>query len=147
MPIKTFKTIATKKEGLAVELESRGLKMILDEPKESGGTNLGMNPVEGLLGCLGACQTIVASMFAKEFNIDLKDFWVEVEGDIDTDSFIGKEGVEKGYQAIRFHFHIKSDATKEKTEKFIDFIEDTCPVGITLQKGVKFEKTKITMEK
>nr|WP_223814532.1 OsmC family protein [Thermoanaerobacterium thermosaccharolyticum] len=60
MAIETFKAVSRKlPEGLAVESEVRGFKMLLDEPKEMGGTNKGMNPVEALLCALGSCQTIV----------------------------------------------------------------------------------------
>lgn len=66
MAIETFKAVSRKlPEGLAVESEVRGFKIILDEPKELGGTNKGMNPVEALLCALGSCQTIVAAAFAQ----------------------------------------------------------------------------------
>jgi organic hydroperoxide reductase OsmC/OhrA len=67
-----FKAVARKKEGLAVETESRGFKITLDEPKEMGGTDTGLNPVEALLCSLGACQTIAASAFAGQAGIVLK---------------------------------------------------------------------------
>lgn len=56
MAVETFKAVSKKlPEGLAVESEVRGFKMVLDEPKEMGGTNKGMNPVEALLCALGSC--------------------------------------------------------------------------------------------
>ncbi|MEA4827493.1 MAG: OsmC family protein [Clostridium sp.] len=147
MPLTTFKAIARKKEGLSVETEARGFKITLDEPEELGGTNTGMNPVEVLLCGLGACQTIVASAFADEFGIDLQDFWVELEGDLDTDGFLGLADVRPGYSHVRFNMHIKSSSPEDKIEEFVEFIEKRCPVGDSLGKGVKLERTKITMEK
>ena len=147
MPLNTFKAVVKKKEGLAVECEARGFKFILDEPEELGGTNTGMNPVEALLCSLGACQTIVASAFAGEFGIDLKDFWVELEGDLDTDGFMGLSDVRPGYSKIRFNMHIKSDAPEEKINEFVEFIEKRCPVGDSINNIVEFEKTKVTIEK
>ncbi len=103
MAVETFKAVSKKlPEGLAVESEVRGFKMVLDEPKELGGTNKGMNPVEALLCALGSCQTIVASVFAKANGINLQDFWVELEGDIDLDGFMGKSDVRPGFLEIRF---------------------------------------------
>ncbi|QGU94306.1 OsmC family peroxiredoxin [Clostridium bovifaecis] len=147
MPLTTFKAVARKKEGLAVETEARGFKITLDEPEELGGTNTGMNPVEVLLCGLGACQTIVASAFAGEFGIDLQDFWVELEGDLDTDGFLGLADVRPGYSHVRFNMHVKSDASEEKIKEFVEFIEKRCPVGDSLGQGVKLERTKITIEK
>ncbi|MEB4781503.1 hypothetical protein P5G60_07075 [Paenibacillus jamilae] len=60
----TFKASAKKlPEGLQVETNSnsRGFKILIDEPEDMGGTDKGINPVETLLCALGACQSIVAS--------------------------------------------------------------------------------------
>lgn len=52
-----------------------------------------MNPVEMLLRALGSCQVIVAKSFAKAHGIDLHDFLVVLEGDLDLDGFLkGKPG-------------------------------------------------------
>ncbi|QVK17551.1 OsmC family protein [Mycoplasmatota bacterium] len=148
MPMETFKAVVKKKEGIQVETSARGFKIILDEPESLGGTNTGMNPVEALLCSLGACQTIVAGAFAGQFGINLEEFWVELEGDLDTDGFLGlNDQVRKGFQKIRFNMHIKSDASEEKVQEFVEFIEKTCPVGDSLENGVQFDKAKVTIEK
>ncbi|ABY91553.1 OsmC family protein [Thermoanaerobacter brockii subsp. lactiethylicus] len=147
MAIETFKAVSRKlPEGLAVESEVRGFKIILDEPKELGGTNKGMNPVEALLCALGSCQTIVAAAFAQAKGINLQGFWVELEGDLDTDGFMGKAGVRPGFQEIRFKMHIKTDAPKEKVEEFAKFIENTCPVGDSLANPVKLVLSDVIVE-
>lgn len=143
----TFKAIARKKEGLAVIGEARDFKVNIDEPVSLGGTDTGMNPVEMILCALGGCQAIVAAAFAGEMGIDLQDFWVELEGDLDLDGFMGLSEVRPGYQNIRFNMHIKSDASEDKIKEFVEFIEKRCPVGDTLGKGVNLEKAIITMEK
>ena len=148
MATEIFKAVAKRKEGLAVEVEARGFKMTIDEPEGLGGSNTGMNPVELLLGSIGACQTIVATSFAPQFEIDLQDFWVELEGDLDPDGFLGlNDEVSKGYQNIRFNFHIKSDASEEKVKEFVEFIENTCPVGDTINSNLKLDAAKIIIEK
>jgi uncharacterized OsmC-like protein len=141
-----FKAVARKKEGLAVETESRGFKITLDEPKEMGGTDTGLNPVEALLCSLGACQTIAASAFAGQAGIDLQDFWVEVEGDLDTDGFMGLSDVRPGFLDIRFKMHIKSNSSQDKIDAFIEMIEQKCPVGDSLKNGVPLSNTAVIVE-
>lgn len=146
MPMETVKSVVTWKEGVAVEVASRSFRVSIDEPKEEGGTDTGMNPVELMLGSLGACQTIAGSMIANQMGIKLDEFWVEIEGDLNTDGFLGLDpNVRKGYQAIRFNFHIKADITEEKAAKFIEVVENTCPVGDSINNGVPFESAKITL--
>lgn len=147
MALTTFKAVARKKEGLAVIGEARDFKVNIDEPVSMGGSDTGMNPVEMILCALGGCQAICASAFAGKMGIDLEDFWVDLEGDIDLDGFMGLSDVRPGYQNIRFNMHIKSSASEEKIKEFVKFIEKTCPVGDTLGKGVKLEEAKITIEK
>ncbi len=77
----TFKATAKKlPAGLQVETESRGFKILMDEPEELGGTNAAMNPVEAVLCALGACQTIVASAFAQANDFTFEEFHVELTG-------------------------------------------------------------------
>lgn len=143
----TYKAIAEKSpEGLKVETSSRTFKIIQDEPKDLGGTDLGMSPVETLLCALGACQAIVASAFAKFNGINLQGFHVEIEGDIDLDGFRGKKGVRPGFQEIRYKMHFKTNDSYDKIEKFAEFIEKTCPVGDTIENGVKLVKAGIIIE-
>jgi uncharacterized OsmC-like protein len=147
MPKETLKSKVTWKQGCVVEAESRGFKITLDEPKEAGGTNTGMNPVEMLLGSLGACQMIAGAMIAPKMGIQLEEFWVELEGELNTDGFMGIDpNVRAGYQNIRFNFHIKADITEDKAAKFVHTIESICPVGDSINNGVPFDPAKITLE-
>ncbi|MDT2069594.1 OsmC family protein, partial [Enterococcus faecalis] len=50
----------------------------MDEPKNLGGSDEGMNPIEALLASLGACKVIVARSFAKVQGINLNDIRVEI---------------------------------------------------------------------
>lgn len=133
MAIETFKATAESKGGLKVECTSREMSFILDEPKSSGGTNEGMNPVEALLSALGACKVIVARSFAKSQGINLKSISVFEEGELDPDGFMGKNKDAKiGFSKITSKFHIEADNTDEEIEKFVAFIERTCPVQDSL---------------
>ncbi len=140
MAVTTFKATSRKlPQGLAVENEARGFKIIMDEPESLGGTNAGMNPVEAILAALGSCQCIVGAAFAKAQGIDLQDIWVELEGDLDPAGFLkGKESVRNGFQEIRMTLHITSESPAADVEAFADFIASRCPVEDNL-----FNKTNI----
>jgi len=138
MAKQVIKANAHLQEKVLVEATARQHKVLVDEPAALGGDDTAMNPVELLLSALGACQSIVARTYAKQFDIDLKDFQVELEGDLDTDGFLGKADVRPGYSEIRATYHIDTDAPEEKVEEFIEFLEKHCPVGDTLEHGVNF---------
>ena len=143
-----FKATARKTAtGLQVESSTRGFKAIFDEPKELGGTDTGMNPVEGVLCALGACQSIVCAAFAPYKHFEYEEFWVELEGELDPDGFAGKNpDVRNGFQEIRFSFHFKTNEPQDKIDAFADFIESRCPVGDNLGNGVKLVRTAAVKE-
>lgn len=138
MPIATFKAKSKLVEGLQVDSTVRNFTIRMDEPANLGGTDTGMNPVEAVLAALGSCLTIVAGAFAEDQGIDLEEFWIELEGDLDPDGFLrGAEGVRNGFQEIRFTPHIKTSASKEKILEFVKFIKSRCPVSDNLMNETK----------
>lgn len=146
MAVQTFKATAQLQEGVKVLTKSRHFELTIDEPKSLGGTDTGMNPVEALLASLGACQSIVARVYAPKFDVKLDDFRVEVEGDIDLDGFFNKSDVRPGYSDIRYTFHIKTDSPKEKVEEFVKFLESKCPVGDTIAHPVNVKLESIVID-
>jgi uncharacterized OsmC-like protein len=143
--VQTFKAAAHLQEGVRVKTTVRQFELMIDEPKSLGGTDTGMNPVEALLASLGACQSIVARVYAPKFGVKLDDFRVEVEGDIDLDGFFNRSDVRPGYSEIRYTFYIKTDSPREKVEEFISFLERKCPVGDTIANPVNLKLQSIVL--
>ncbi|MCB2202580.1 OsmC family protein [bacterium] len=138
MAVVTFKATSKWIEGLQVDNTVRDFVVRMDEPTNLGGTDTGMNPVEGLLVSLGSCLTIVAAAFAKAHKIDLQDFWVELEGDLDPDGFLkGKPGVRNGFQQVRVTPHIKTSSSEEDVIKFMEFVKSRCPVSDVMINGTE----------
>lgn len=146
MAITTFKATAQLLDGVKVKAKSRQFEINIDEPESLGGTDTGMNPVEALLCSLGACQSIVARVYAPKFNVNLQNFWVETEGDIDLDGFFGRADVRPGFSEIRYTFHIQTDSPREQVEQFIAFLEQKCPVGDSIANPVSLKLTGIVIE-
>lgn len=147
MANEVFKSTTKLQEGLQIEVTSGKHKFILDEPPQLGGTDTGMNPVEALLGSMGACMCIVAKSFAKMHKIDLQDLKIELEGDLDPDGFMGKNKEAKiGFSKIRIKIYIKSNSSEEDINSFVRFIEKTCPVCDTIVNSPEMT-TQVTIEK
>lgn len=145
MAIKTTTAEVTLENGVQVSCKSRNFEITLDEPRSSGGTDAGMNPVEALLNSLGACLTIVAKTFAEAKNIHLKSFKVGLEGELDPDGHMGKNpNAKKGFSKIKSTFHVEADNTEEEIKDFIDFVNYTCPVHDTIANTPEFETKIVT---
>ncbi len=143
MPKTLFKATAHLQDGVQVKVRSRNFEVTIDEPIELGGTNTGMNPVELALSALGACQAIVARVYAKKFNVNIENLWVEIEGDLDTDGFLNLSDVRPGFSDIRYNIHIETDAPRNSVEELVTFVESKCPVGDTLANPVNVKRNEI----
>lgn len=136
MAIEHIQATADLQAGVKVIATSRDLSFVIDEPKDLGGTNEGPNPVEVVLGALGACQAITARLYSKKFGVEIEDFRVELAGELDLDGLFGKAPVRPGYSDIRYNIHVQSPSPKENVLKLIEFVEKICPVGNTLSHTV-----------
>lgn len=123
--------------GFKVESHTRSFTLVCDEPLEAGGTDEGMTPVEAFLCSLGSCITIAAFILSRQKEIQLRNFWVDIEGDLEADGFLGlNDAIRKGFSEIRLRLHIESDASAEEAKAFALFVEECCPVSDSISLGV-----------
>lgn len=144
----TAKAMTVKSpEGLKTTTSVREFEVACDEPVESGGTNLGMNPVEFLLASLGSCMTIAAFYLAPAQGINVSAFSVELEGDVDPDGFMGlNPDVRNGFSEIRITPHISCDAPADRAREFVELVASRCPVHDTLSHGTSIVCESIVVE-
>ncbi|AEI43034.1 OsmC family protein [Paenibacillus mucilaginosus] len=145
--VQTFKASAYLQDGVQVRARARDFEILIDEPASLGGTDTGMNPVEALLASLGACQSIVARVYAPKFGIQLEHFSVEVEGEIDLDGFFNRSEARPGYSEIRYTFRIGTPSSEDQVSEFIRFLESKCPVGDTLANPVRLVLAQVNIER
>lgn len=141
----TLKAEVESLEGLKLRCHSRGFEFMIDEPKNVGGTDTAMNPLEALLCSLGACKMMVAKFFYQAKKMDLSAMSVRLEGEIDSNRLKGDPDIKIGFSKITTFYTIKAKNSNEEIKEFVDFIEKTCPVKDTIVNTPEFE-TKIEIE-
>ncbi len=89
-----------------------------------------------LLEALVACAGVTLASVATALDISLRNAVVRAEGDLD---FRGTLGVSKetpvGFQQIRLHFDLDTDAAPELLSKLISLTERYCVVYQTLRQS------------
>ena len=128
-------SIESKSETPArTEIETRGFKLIVDEPEELGGTNLAPNPVEYILAGYAGCINVVAHLTAKKFNIDLKDLKISIDGDINPARLFGESFQDRaGYKNINVRLSTTNAIDEKIKIQWIQEIENRCPVNDNLR--------------
>lgn len=137
--------VSSTDEGLQVKARCRGFEITFDEPEDMGGTNAGMNPVEGLLCSLGACQSIASMIFARAQQIPLEGVSMELEGDIDPEGFMGNPDIRNGLQEVRCKVHLMC-GDEDAARKLAALAGERCPVGDCLKNPVPLVCTEVVVE-
>lgn len=131
-------------KGLQVDTHSRGVHYTIDEPKNAGGTNTGMNPVELELSTLGASLQATAKKLAGDEGFQYDQLTVELEGDLDPRGFMGNPEIRNGLQEIRVTYRIKTTASADDCAKFMQKVEQQSPILDNLRNGVKITVNQVT---
>ncbi|OGI00704.1 MAG: hypothetical protein A2Y25_11555 [Candidatus Melainabacteria bacterium GWF2_37_15] len=101
----------------------------LDEPPAFLGENRGPNPVEYILLALSGCLTSALVVAASAKGVKLKSVESHLEGDLDARGFLKIDpDIRPGYQQIRVHFKIDTDAPDKEIVELVELAQQTSPV-------------------
>lgn len=129
MPDMNVKINAHSENPTKTVVEARNFKIIIDEPKNLGGTNDGGTPIEYLLASLSGCLTVVGHAVAKDLNMNLNGMKIEIDGKLNPARFMGKSKDERaGYKALNVKIIPDTDADENMLNKWLEEVEDRCPV-------------------
>jgi uncharacterized OsmC-like protein len=127
-------------EGVSCKVEtSRALAEAGLHPA-TGGDGLLLCSGDMLLEALAACAGVTLSAVATALGIPIRQGTVQAEGDLD---FRGTLGVSKdvpvGFQRIRLHFELDTDAAPDQLATLIRLTERYCVVYQTLRGSAELE--------
>jgi len=133
LPNAKFKIEAKSDSTARVIVKARSFELVIDEPENLGGDDKGANPVEFILAGLAGCLNVVGNLVAKEMGIELKNLSFEIEGDLNPLKFMGKSKEQRaGFQNINAYVSVETDASEDQMKKWIEEVEDRCPVSDNL---------------
>ena len=142
MPLVKMRVKASNVDHATTVIKAKGFEMIIDEPVNLGGNNLGPNPLEYLLAALAGCLAVSGRGVAKEMGFELRDVNFEVIGELDPSKFMGQPTTERaGFQMITVKTKVDADCDAETLTKWAHEIEERCPVSDSIRNGttVKIE--------
>lgn len=111
-------------------------QLIADEPRSFGGSDLGPNPYEYLLGSLGACTSMTIRMYAnrKELNLDNVEVTLS-HSRIHADDCDECESSGGFVDRIDKFIKLEGDLSDEEKQKLLN-IADKCPIHKTLHNEI-----------
>jgi uncharacterized OsmC-like protein len=127
-------------EGVTCKVETGKALVEAGLHPATGGDGLSACSGDMLLEALVACAGVTLRAVATALDIQLRDAAVRAEGDLD---FRGTLGVSKdvavGFQQIRLHFDLDTDASEEQLATLLRLTERYCVVYQTLKHPAKID--------
>ena len=109
------------------------------EPPVLLGKDQAVNPVEYVLHALAGCITTSTVVHAAARGIKIQSIETAIEGELNLNGFLQTEkDVRPGYEKIRIHMKVVSDATGEKLEE-LKRLHTFSPVFDTIKNPVNFD--------
>lgn len=131
---------AKLREGTSVTLEAREFSWLGDEPVGAGGTDMGPDPYEMLLGGLASCIAATLRLYADHKGIELVGVDVELEFDRVHVEDTGNTDHPSDGRIERIQSRVKLHGTFDEAQRTrLAQVARRCPVHKTLANGVAFE--------
>ena len=124
-------------EGFRTDLVAGGHALIADEPEEVGGTDEGPSPYDLLAAALGACTAMTLRMYADRKEWPLEGATVRLSHHrchAKDDARCAEEDV--GLDVLVRRLELQGPLSEEQRDR-LEEIADRCPVGRTLESGVR----------
>ena len=132
----TLKAQGRLREGVTCSVETGKALAIAGLHPATGGDGLSACSGDMLLEALVACAGVTLNAVATAIGVAIRSGSVRAEGDLD---FRGTLGVAKdapvGFQRIRLHFDLDTDASEEQLATLIRLTERYCVVFQTLRQS------------
>lgn len=136
-----IKTSGKWEKGLKTSISVRDFPtLIVDEPKDLGGTDEGPNPVEYVLSALSSCTSVMIGLISKEMEFSYQEVDFENNGTLDLQGLMGVQGISPHFQTVDFDVIFKTDEDDNRLEELKKEVEKRCPVfNLLKDAGVRVE--------
>jgi uncharacterized OsmC-like protein len=126
-----------------LKLKSGKFEMIIDEPENMGGTNMGPSPIQVLLMSLAGCLNVTGHEVARQRGLKLNGMKLKLDGVLNPCTFIGCSYEERaGFQTINVKVTADfENATPEEIESWLKETEARCPVTDNIRESTKINVT------
>ncbi|MEK9723959.1 MAG: OsmC family protein [Rhodospirillaceae bacterium] len=111
------------------DILARDTEIVIDEPVERGGTNLGPSPTETLLSSLAACTNVIGHKCAAKHGVTFQAFHVTVTSSFDRRGVTLQEEVDVPFENVEVLIEATTDADDATLEKVKTDLTKFCAVS------------------
>ena len=110
----TYRATAACPTHARTEIPVRDLNVVIDEPSERGGTNLGPTPTETAMTALIACTNVIGHKNAHRLGVDLGEVTIDAECQFDRRGVLMQEEIDVPFPAITLTVNCTTSASQKE---------------------------------
>ena len=110
----TYRATATCPTHARTEIPVRDLSVVIDEPTERGGTNLGPTPTEAAMTALIACTNVIGHKNAHRLGIDLGEITIDANCKFDRRGVLMEEEIDVPFPQVTLTVNCITPASQEE---------------------------------
>ena len=120
----------------------RDLTVLVDEPVERGGTNLGPAPTDMALGALIGCTNVIGHKCASRLGVDIGHLAISAVCDFDRRGVTLEEEIDVPFQSVTLTVEADGDATDAELQAVAAEVAKYCPLAkLFRQAGTELKET------
>ncbi len=116
-PIVTYRAKAACPTHSRTEIPVRDLQVIIDEPVERGGTNLGPSPTEATMTALIACTNVIGHKCAARLGVDLGTVSIDAVCKLDRRGVLMEEEIDVPFPEATLTVHCTTSASQQELDR------------------------------
>ncbi len=145
--IVTLRAESRASEGLACKVDTGRAVIEAGLHPATGGSGTQACSGDMLLEALVACAGVTLRAVATALDVSIRDTKVTAEGDLDVRGTLAvSKEAPVGFQDIRLHFELDSDAPEETLTKLIELTERYCVVLQTVMRPPRLAVTRSALK-
>ena len=112
----TYRAKAACPTHARTEIPIRDLNVVIDEPVERGGTNLGVSPTETAMAALIACTNVIGHKNAHRLGVDLGTVTIDADCKFDRRGVLMEEEIDLPFPAITLTVNCTTPASQKELD-------------------------------
>lgn len=125
----TYRATATCPTHARTEIPVRDLQVVIDEPIERGGTNLGPSPTETAMTALIACTNVIGHKNAKRLGIDLGEISIDAKCKFDRRGVLMEEEINVPFPEVELTVNCDTSASQEELTRVGEETAKYCAIA------------------
>lgn len=109
----TYRATAACPTHARTEIPVRDLNVVIDEPTERGGTNLGPSPTEAAMTALIGCTNVIGHKNAHRLGIDLGEVTIDANCQFDRRGVLMQEEIDVPFPEVTLTVNCSCPANQE----------------------------------